>query len=42
MTDYREILRLHSLGKSIRSIAVDVQSSRNTVAGTIRDAEAAV
>lgn len=41
MIDYREILRLKSLGKSIRSIAVDVQSSRDTVSDTIRDAEAA-
>ena len=31
MIDYREILRLQSLGDSQRSIALKVQSSRNTV-----------
>ena len=32
MVNYREILRLHSLGTSQRSIAQQVQSSRDTVA----------
>ena len=32
MIDYREVLRLNSLGNSQRSIANQVQSSRNTVA----------
>ena len=41
MIDYREILRLHSLKKSQRSIALEVQSSRDTVAATIHAAEAA-
>lgn len=41
MVDYREILRLHSLGNSQRSIARDVQSSRDTVADTIDAAKAA-
>ena len=31
MANYREILRLHSLGTSQRSIAQQVQSSRDTV-----------
>ena len=36
MVNYREILRLNSLGKSQRSIARDVQSSRDTVADVIK------
>ena len=35
LIDYREILRLHSLGNSRRSIAQQVQSSRDTVTSTI-------
>ena len=41
MANYREILRLHSLGTSQRSIAREVQSSRDTVADAIKAAEAA-
>lgn len=41
MVDYREILRLHSLGNSQRSIALAVQSSRDTVASVITVAKAA-
>lgn len=41
MIDYREILRLHSLGNSQRSIALSVQSSRDTVAATLVAAKAA-
>ena len=41
MIDYREILRLHYLGKSQRSIALEVQSSRDTVADTIKAADKA-
>ena len=41
LIDYREILRLHSLGTSRRSIAQQVQSSRDTVATTITVAKAA-
>ena len=41
MKNYREILRLHSLGNSLRSIAREVHSSRDNVADTIKAAEAA-
>ena len=41
MIDYREILRLHSLGDSRRSIAQQVQSSRDTVESVITVAKAA-
>ena len=41
MIDYREILRLHDLGRSQRGIAQEVQSSRDTVAATITAAKAA-
>ena len=41
MANYREILRLHSLGTSQRSIAREVQSSRDTVADAIKAADAA-
>lgn len=41
MANYREILRLYSLGTSQRSIAREVQSSRDTVADVIKAAEAA-
>ena len=41
MIDYREILRLHDLGNSRRSIALETQSSRNTVAAVIIAAKAA-
>ena len=41
MANYREILRLHSLGSSQRSIAREVQSSRDTVADVIKAAKAA-
>ena len=40
MVDYREILRLQDLGDSQRSIALKVQSSRNTVAEVIVAAKA--
>lgn len=39
MTDYREILRLHSLGITKKDIAASCSCSRNTVASTIRRAE---
>lgn len=41
MIDYRDILRLHYLGRSQRSIALEVQSSRDTVAATLTAARAA-
>ena len=41
MANYREILRLDSLGSSQRSIAREVKSSRDTVAEVIKAAEAA-
>lgn len=41
MNDYREILRLHSLGSSQRCIARELQCSRDTVAEVIHAAEAA-
>ena len=41
MANYREILRLHSLGSSQRSIAREVKSSRDTVADVIKAADAA-
>ena len=41
MVDYREILRRHSLGDSIRAIALGVNSSRDTVSATLRAAKAA-
>ena len=41
MANYREILRLNSLGSSQRSIAREVKSSRDTVAEAIKAAEAA-
>lgn len=41
MTNYREILRLYSLGSSQRSIAREVQSSRDTVADVIKAVKAA-
>ena len=41
MIDYREILRLQDLGNSQRSIALEVQSSRNTVADVIAAANSA-
>ena len=41
MVDYREILRLYSLNNSQRSIALQVQSSRDTVASTLTAAKAA-
>lgn len=41
MVDYREILRHHSLGDSIRAIALGVNSSRDTVSATLRAAIAA-
>ncbi len=41
MVDYREILRLYDLGDSQRSIALKVQSSRNTVSAVIVAAKAA-
>ena len=41
MANYREILRLNSLGNSQRSIAREVKSSRDTVAEAIKAAEAA-
>ena len=39
MTNYREILRLHSRGISQRSIAISCQCSRNTVARVLRRAK---
>lgn len=41
MIDYREILRLSSLGTSQRGIAVEVQSGRDTVAKVLAAAQAA-
>ena len=41
MTEYREILRLYSLGHSIRGIALSVPCSRNTAARTIKLAKEA-
>ena len=41
MANYREILRLHSLGTSQRGIAWEVRSSRDTVADVIKAANAA-
>ena len=41
MANYREILRLNSLGSSQRSIAREVKSSRDTVAEAIKAAKAA-
>ena len=41
MANYREILRLDSLGSSQRSIARELKSSRDTVAEAIKAAEAA-
>ena len=39
MTNYREILRLHSLGLNKTEIAASLSCSRNTVAGTLRRAD---
>ena len=39
MTDYREILRLHSLGITKKDIAASCSCSRNTVASTIKRAK---
>ena len=39
MTNYREILRLHSLGLNKTEIAASLNCSRNTVAGTLRRAD---
>ena len=39
MTNYREILRLHSLGHSQRSIAASAKVSRNTVSEVLKKAE---
>ena len=41
MASYREILRIYSLGSIHRSIAREVQSSRDTVADVIKAAKAA-
>ena len=41
MVDYREILRLRSLGDSIRTIARSVCSGRDTVSEVLKAAEAA-
>ena len=41
MTEYREILRLHSLGHSIRGIALSVPCARNTAARTVKLAKEA-
>ena len=41
MTSYREILRLQSLRSSQRSIAREVQSTRDTVTDVIKAAKAA-
>lgn len=38
MTNYREILRLHSQGISQRSIALSCKCSRNTVSGVVKGA----
>ena len=40
MTNYREILRLHSLGLNKTEIAASIGCSRNTAANVIRRAEA--
>jgi hypothetical protein len=39
MVDYREILRLHSLNHSQRSIALATRSSRNTISEAVRAAD---
>lgn len=39
MTNYREILRLHSLELNKTEIAASLSCSRNTVAGTLRRAD---
>ena len=39
MTNYREILRLKSLGYSQRSIASGAKASRNTVSEVLKKAE---
>lgn len=39
MTNYREILRLYSLGHSQRSIAASAKASRNTVSDVLKRAE---
>jgi len=39
MTNYREILRLHSQGISQRSISASCECSRNTVSNTLKKAE---
>ena len=41
MVDYREILRLRSLGDSIRNISRSVCSGRDTVSEVLKAAEAA-
>ena len=41
MTEYREILRLHSLGHSIRGIALSVPCARNTAARAVKLAKEA-
>lgn len=38
MTNYREILRLHSLGLNKTEIAASCQCARNTVAATLQGA----
>ena len=40
MTNYREILRLHSLGHSIHGIALSVPCARNTASRTVKRAQA--
>ena len=40
MTNYREILRLYSLGHSIHGIALSVPCSRNTASRTVKRAQA--
>lgn len=40
MINYREILRLHSLGHSQRSIAASAKASCNTVSDVLKKAEA--
>ena len=39
MVDYREIMRLHSLNHSQRSIALATRSSRNTISEVVRSAD---
>ena len=39
MTNYREILRLHSRGISQRSISISCECSRNTVSNTLKRAD---